>query len=332
LSDTAPVAAALAGRRAPSSYVDHQNRHWLTAQAPVTGTGWTVLVEQPEAEVLRPAERAREQMLVLLLLIGLVTTPALIAVCHGYNRPVQELAAAVRQMENGIYDAPLPSVADTDLSRLIVAFDAMRVGRRRAEAQLEAQAWHDSLTGLPNRLLLHDRLDRAIRTTNRFGEPTSLLFLDLDGFKHVNDSFGHPIGDRLLVEIGNRLTAAVRASDTVARLGGDEFAVLLLRCDSASAMEVAQKLRAAIVRPAEIDGQSLMVDVSIGAAVAPQHGDEAQALMQHADMAMYAAKASGGGAVLYSAALGEHRAERMAEDRERRTGIAAEQPVRRATG
>jgi diguanylate cyclase (GGDEF)-like protein len=252
-------------------------------------------------------------MLVLLLLILLVAMPVLIELAHGFNRPVQALAGAVQQLAAGIYDAPLPTVADTNLTKLIVAFDNMRHGRREAEVQLERQALHDSLTGLPNRVLLHDRLDQALRVTKRYSDSTALLFLDLDRFKAVNDGYGHHTGDLLLIEISRRLAQAVRASDTIARLGGDEFAVLLLKSDAAGAMTAARALRAAVIEPVVIDGYQLSVDVSIGIAVSPEHGTDAQLLMQHADLAMYAAKAAGGGATIYRETLAVRRINQLAE-------------------
>ena len=156
---------------------------------------------------------------------------------------------------------------------------------------LADQALHDSLTGLPNRRLLFDRLEQAIRTANRNHRPLGLLFLDLDGFKHVNDSLGHAAGDVVLQHVGLAIQSCLRASDTVGRLGGDEFAVLLPGLDApSSAAEVARKLRARLAEHMDVDGQQVQVQASVGVAVFPHDGRNVAALMRAADRAMYADK------------------------------------------
>jgi diguanylate cyclase (GGDEF)-like protein len=160
---------------------------------------------------------------------------------------------------------------------------------------LADQALHDSLTGLPNRRLLFDRLEQAIRTANRGHRPLGLLFLDLDGFKHVNDSLGHAAGDVVLQYVALAIQSCLRASDTVGRLGGDEFAVLLPGLDApASAAEVARKLRARLAEPMEVDGHAVQVRASVGVAVFPHDGRDVEGLMRAADRAMYADKRAGG--------------------------------------
>ncbi|HEX5621842.1 MAG TPA: diguanylate cyclase, partial [Solirubrobacteraceae bacterium] len=160
------------------------------------------------------------------------------------------------------------------------------------------QAVTDELTGLPNRRALYERLDRAIAA--RAGGRLTLLLLDLDGFKEVNDSLGHNAGDLLLREIGPRLRDALRDQDILARLGGDEFGVLLEDAGVDDAMAVASRVRSALERPLEVEGLALMVDASIGVATYPEHGTDADALMQHADVAMYHAKAARTGCEVYT--------------------------------
>jgi len=161
------------------------------------------------------------------------------------------------------------------------------------------QATTDELTGLPNRRLLQDRLARAIEKRSD-GERLTFLLIDLDGFKEVNDSLGHSAGDLLLRRIGPRLREAVRDHDLIGRLGGDEFGVLLDGADTDEALVVAAGVRAALEVPIDVEGLALMVDASIGVATCPEHGTDAEALMQHADVAMYHAKASGGGCEVYT--------------------------------
>ncbi len=168
--------------------------------------------------------------------------------------------------------------------------------------QLEYLATHDDLTGLPNRLLFQDRLERAREHGRRYDGGFALLLMDLDGFKEVNDTHGHELGDRLLAALGTRLRAALRAADTVSRLGGDEFAVLLPTPIPASqAMEVGAKLLAALERPFVLAGHELNVSASIGVALFPEHDGQRHDLLARADQAMYAAKRSGGGQVVMAA-------------------------------
>ncbi len=167
--------------------------------------------------------------------------------------------------------------------------------------QREYQLFHDLLTGLPNRALLIERLQQIINRQPRGGEAVSLLVMDLTDFKAVNDSLGHDVGDELLRQIGPRLGASLRGSDTVARLGGDEFAVLLPGTDPTGAARVAQKMLGALEQAFVLQGESLDVSASVGIAVAPPDATTAEQLLSRADIAMYAAKGSMNGVALYSA-------------------------------
>ena len=164
-----------------------------------------------------------------------------------------------------------------------------------AQRALQHIAWHDALTGLPNRTLLADRLRQEMRRVRRNDEFLALAYIDLDGFKAINDTHGHEVGDRLLVEIARRMRAALRDVDTVARLGGDEFAAIFTDLAAASASEpLIERLLGAIAAPVVIDGLGLQVSGSIGVSYFPQQGDlEAEQLLRQADHAMYAAKLSG---------------------------------------
>jgi diguanylate cyclase (GGDEF)-like protein/PAS domain S-box-containing protein len=166
--------------------------------------------------------------------------------------------------------------------------------RVRTEEIIRRMAFHDMLTGLPNRYLFMERLDRELARTRRKKKGFSILVLDLDGFKQVNDRLGHPAGDKLLCAVAERLRAALREGDTVARMGGDEFTFLAPEADSAAAAErVAGKILATLAAPFVIDGQPLTIGGSLGVAVAPDHGSDAETLLKQADDAMYEAKAAG---------------------------------------
>jgi diguanylate cyclase (GGDEF)-like protein/PAS domain S-box-containing protein len=166
--------------------------------------------------------------------------------------------------------------------------------RMQAEQRIWHVAHHDSLTGLPNRTLLHDRLQQAVAQAQRGRHRVAVLFLDLDRFKSVNDTLGHAIGDELLKHVADRLRSAVRAVDTVSRLGGDEFVIVLHEMSSPDdVVQVAEKILGALAPPVIIEGHSLRATPSIGISMFPDDGDEVITLMKSADTAMYQAKAAG---------------------------------------
>lgn len=178
--------------------------------------------------------------------------------------------------------------------------------------KLEHQSLHDALTLLPNRTLYHDRLDQAILIARRNRESFALMALDLDRFKQINDSLGHHAGDLVLQETAERLMSTLRQSDTVARMGGDEFALLLPTATNAEeATVVAKKILLLLSKPLVIDGRSIDIGASLGIALFPQHGDDAPTLVRRSDSAMYAAKRSQSGYVLYDSSLDAEDAERL---------------------
>lgn len=166
--------------------------------------------------------------------------------------------------------------------------------RKAAEERIRYLAEHDALTGLPNRVLLHDRLAQALLAAQREHRRLALLFVDLDRFKNINDSLGHHVGDQLLRAVAERIVQCVRASDTVSRPGGDEFTLLLPHIAGPDdAARVAEKLLEALARPFSIDGRQLMISASIGISLYPDDGADIAALMRSADVAMYHGKESG---------------------------------------
>jgi diguanylate cyclase (GGDEF)-like protein/PAS domain S-box-containing protein len=176
--------------------------------------------------------------------------------------------------------------------RLSIVRDIRR--RKADQARIDFLAHHDLLTGLPNRAVLHDRLEFILGTARRRGSRAALLFIDLDNFKAVNDSLGHEAGDAVLRIIAERIPRVLRSVDVVSRHGGDEFLVVLPDLDSEQgAVPVAQKLLAAITEPIEVEGQGLSVTPSIGISVFPRDGDSPRELIRSADAAMYRAKERG---------------------------------------
>ncbi|MGF1474995.1 MAG: putative bifunctional diguanylate cyclase/phosphodiesterase [Geminicoccaceae bacterium] len=170
------------------------------------------------------------------------------------------------------------------------------------QEQLERLALHDSLTGLPNRVLMQDRLDQAVRLSERSGNPFALMLLDLNRFKRVNDTLGHHIGDLLLQKLGPRLKQPLRDTDTLARLGGDEFAVLLPGpTDLETACGVAERIVESVAQPFMVEELNLDIGVSIGVALFPEHGNDSGELLNNADAAMYVAKRGQLGFAVYDA-------------------------------
>jgi diguanylate cyclase (GGDEF)-like protein/PAS domain S-box-containing protein len=167
--------------------------------------------------------------------------------------------------------------------------------RKAAAERIEHMAHHDQLTGLPNRTLLKDRLDQALSGARRHGRKVAVFFLDLDGFKAINDGLGHAAGDVVLKAVADRLKASVRSEDTVSRLGGDEFVIVLTDVRDDGAAEAAGKVIAAVSQPFDIDGQPVNTATSVGIAVFPDDGQDAAELIKAADAAMYRAKEAGRG-------------------------------------
>jgi diguanylate cyclase (GGDEF)-like protein len=165
---------------------------------------------------------------------------------------------------------------------------------KKSNEQITNLAYHDSLTTLPNRILFYDRLNQAIAKARRDSTSIATLYLDLDGFKLINDNLGHDAGDMLLREAAKRIVSCVRDSDTVARMGGDEFTIILCNTNAPNATDhVAKKIIDALNQPFMINGKSCSVSASIGVAIYPKHGKTSEQLIEIADAAMYLAKNDG---------------------------------------
>jgi len=222
-------------------------------------------------------------------------------IARGITGPLNRLARAAARISRGDYSQPIDIASGDEIGAVAQAFNRMREGIESHEKEILRLAYEDRLTGLPNRALFNDRLAGAVNLARRNGTPLAVMLMDLDRFKHINDTLGHTIGDNVLREVATRLRAALRESDTIARLGGDEFGVLLPTAHEDQIGEVVHKILRAIEQPIEADGQWLDVGASIGIARFPEHGDKPDTLISRADVAMYLAKAANSEFAFYDA-------------------------------
>lgn len=220
--------------------------------------------------------------------------------------PLHKLTTTLERSAKGeeTEDLPLPKYKEMHL--LMDAFINMQNQVKLRQTQLEHQALHDGLTGLPNRILLHDRIQQLIKDSQRNKTHPGIIMLDLDRFKEINDTLGHHVGDMLLQDVSKRLANVLRNLDSIARLGGDEFAVLLHDVDLEGAKVVANKITNCLALPFQIENHQLLVRCSQGIALYPDHGENHTDLMKHADVAMYVAKRGHFGHSIYNAEEDHH--------------------------
>jgi len=260
-------------------------------------------------DALAPSRRLGT--LLVVLLAGSVAASVLgsVLIARGVTRPLSRLSDITRRIEEGDYAASAQVAGPEEVRELSRRFDMMREAIAAREAQVVRLAYRDPLTDLPNRVLFNDRLRTAVEGGRRSGAPLSVLLMDLDRFKYINDKLGHHVGDLVLQQVAHRVDELVRRSDTTARLGGDEFAVLLMNTGVEEARGVAAKIVAALEAPIEVGDQSLDVRASIGVAAFPAHGEDADMLLRRADAAMYAAKRGNSGVAVYNPYLHDQREE-----------------------
>jgi diguanylate cyclase (GGDEF)-like protein len=267
-------------------------------------------LSQPLENVVRETRQLGWTTIQMILVLGGLAIVLAALVSRAVTRQLRAMVGAVQRFSNEQVVSELPSDRNdeigllarslNDMQSTIVANMSELIESRHA---LKHLAQHDSLTGLPNRALFDDRLQQAIALARRDQTHVALLFVDLDDFKTVNDTWGHHVGDLLLRDAAKRLEACVRNADTVGRLGGDEFVVLLpFLEEERDALLVAEKICHALRQPFDLDGRNLVISASIGVAVYPEHGSDELKLSQSADAAMYLAKEEGGNRVRLSGA------------------------------
>ena len=253
----------------------------------MTGWSWEEAIGRPMDEVFRLQDAVTRE-----------TTPNLMGMAMGLDKTVHLPSNCILVRRDGLETPVEDSVApihdrEGKATGAVIVFRDVSTARAMA-AEMTHSAQHDFLTGLPNRMLLNDRVNQAVNSAERRSKKVAVLFLDLDGFKHINDSLGHPIGDKLLQSVAKRLVGCVRSSDTVSRQGGDEFVVLLSETEHPEdAAITARRMLQAVAEGHSIDQHDLRVTTSIGVSVFPDDGLDAETLIKNADTAMYQAKENG---------------------------------------
>jgi diguanylate cyclase (GGDEF)-like protein len=291
---------ARAGWRGIGETTAASGRKVLSAIVSIPGSDWFLVAHQPIDQAYRPAERVKKNMLIVDALCVVVAT-VVIYVSLGYLfgpliYAAQRLHAMARKDEPVDF---LPVRRHDEIGEIVTGFNSLLRTLREKEEQLRENealmkhmAYHDALTGLPNVTLFRDRLTQSLSYALRSNGSLTLLYLDLDGFKPINDRHGHSAGDAVLREIARRVSSLLRRNDTFARIGGDEFAVILADPEHTEnqAQIVVDKCRDAICRPIDIGGMAISVGVSIGVAHFPDDGATEAELLERADSAMYRAK------------------------------------------
>jgi diguanylate cyclase (GGDEF)-like protein len=310
-------------------------RGFVTMSRPVERGGDAAGTLVLKADVREIVERWRQMLeITALLLLGALAAGGIAGslLQRRISQPVQALAAAMHEVtERHNFGARVATEGNDEIARLGSGFNTMlaelekRAAEKTAfEAQLKRQALNDDLTGLPNRRLLADRLTCALDLARRRSHEVALLYIDLDGFKLVNDSLGHAVGDQLLRQVAERLRLRVRSSDTLARLGGDEFAVVVSGEKVREQASVASMALLAILAPPfSVEEHEITISASIGMSIFPENGATPIELLQQADGAMYAAKRMGKNRLMaFSDELGASIRERLKLETELRHSIA----------
>jgi len=287
---------AMQGFRGTGVTINAAGIEEIAATASVPSADWFVVARQPTAEAFAPLGRLRSFIAKNTAILLPVFLIIMIAMMRYMLRPLMETARRADLMTLGeIPLATLPVARNDEVGHLTGAFNRMLSKLLESRAELAHIAHHDPLTGLPNRKLLADRLRQSLARARRSQARAAVLFLDLDGFKPINDRFGHEAGDRALCEVASRLAKTLREEDTLARIGGDEFVIVisdLTKNAEHVLRRVAEKCLAAVDADFLIDGQPCRLSTSIGIAIGDTDGDQ---LLIAADQAMYRAKEQGRG-------------------------------------
>lgn len=279
---------------------------------PVDGSTVVAVLQRSLEEAMAPFSRLQGTLLALTLVGLAISVAASLFAARGVTRPIADLIRFTRRIAKGEYTGTIDVQGEDEIGELAAAFNQMQESIAVRESRIMQLAYRDPLTGLPNRALFNERLAEAIETALRSSAPLSLMMIDLDRFKDVNDTLGHHIGDLLLCEVGKRLAAIIpRETATVARLGGDEFAIILPGDDREAARALARLILPELERAIVVEGQIVDVGGSIGIVSCPENGVDGNTLFRRADVAMYTAKRTNAGCAVYDPREDEHSAERL---------------------
>ena len=294
---------AMAGFRGSGITVNAYGVEELSTMVSVPSTGWFVVARMPTDEAFYPIKAVRNYLLIgtVVLVLGLIAV--LMFALPRVLRPLTDMARSMREMADGTRQmTPLPIQRQDEVGDLVMGFNHLLArlnenesARKESEARLIFMAHHDPLTGLYNRATLEERIEIAFAHAARSGGHFALLFCDLDGFKSINDEYGHKAGDAVLCEIAARLSVGRRRTDTVARFGGDEFIVLITDLEDTrlAAIGVATQLLHTVGLPFDIDGHTITLGTSIGIALSNDASLSPSQMISRADIAMYRAKRAG---------------------------------------
>jgi diguanylate cyclase (GGDEF)-like protein len=322
--------AALNDKQITSGQIDTLELHdrsflGLSQDVGNLGGDATAILQIPMQQVMAPYRELRWQFLILTLAALLLACLGALFLARSVTRPVHVMAAAARRIGKGDYGGTVQIDERDELGELAFAFNSMQTAIAEREAKIVHQAHHDNLTGLPNRVLAHDRMNQAIERGKRLAQPAAALMLDLNRFKEINDALGHRVGDAVLKEVAKRLSREVRKTDIVARLGGDEFLIILESADHRQAYEIAEKLLGALAQTLEIGEVEVNLDASVGIAEYPEHGQDAEDLARRADIAMYEAKDDHRRIVVYQSGRDESHLRQLTLLRDLRQAVAADE-------
>jgi diguanylate cyclase (GGDEF)-like protein len=276
-------------------------------------------------EALAPYRRLGTILLGLGIAALILSMAGGVLIARGITRPIQALAEMSRRIEEGDFTHAVEIRSRDEIGELARRFNLMREGLAAREEQILRLAYRDVLTDLPNRTLFNDRLNVALEIARRVSGPLTVLLMDLDRFKQINDTLGHQTGDEVLKHAARRLRGMLRKADTIARLGGDEFIILLADTGTEGAKQIAAKILQALEEPIVIGDHSLDVRASIGIASFPADGEDAETLTRHADSAMYAAKRGNLGLARYEPAQDRHQKEQLSLLSQLRRAIGQEE-------
>jgi diguanylate cyclase (GGDEF)-like protein len=318
LATTLPVelhgalpADAAAGDRRISLVLDrHEYEAFLMALSSGDARVAAVLARSLD-EALAPYRRLGTLLVILVAGSIAASIAGSVLIARGVTRPISALSAMTQRIEHGDYTQAVEVEGPDEVGELARRFNLMREAVAARQEQVLKLAYRDPLSDLPNRVLFNDRLRVAVEGAKRSGAALTVLLMDLDRFKYINDTLGHHIGDLVLQQVARRLSGLVRKSDTTARLGGDEFAVLLINAGVDVARVVARKILTALEAPISVGQHLLDVRASVGIASFLAHGSDAETLLRHADAAMYAAKRGNTALAVYESRMHEQREEQL---------------------